>query len=183
MSRRSNGEGSIYKRKDGRWVGKYSVNGKRYCVYGMTRREVARKLAKALSEVAGGLMLDGDNLTLEQHLEKWLKDSVQDSVRQRTYERYEQIVRVHINPALSSMKLKALSPASLQGLYRKKLDSGLSPRTVQYIHATLHKALKQALKWRLVTHNVAEAVDPPRLLKKEIRTLITQNRLRHSLKW
>jgi integrase len=171
MGRRSNGEGCIYKRKDGRWVGKYSVNGKRKSVYGRTRKEVAAKLTKALSEIAGGLLFDSLNLTLEEHLEKWLKNSVRDSVRQRTYDRYEQLVRVHINPTIGRVKLKNLTPAHVQGLYREKLDSGLSPRTVQYIHVTLHKGLKQAMRWGLVPRNITEAVDPPRASKKEIRPL------------
>jgi hypothetical protein len=76
VSRRSNGEGAIYKRKDGRWVGKYTVNGNRKCVYDKIRREVTRKLAKALSEVAGGLVLERDNLILKQYLDSWLKNSV-----------------------------------------------------------------------------------------------------------
>jgi hypothetical protein len=52
-----------------------------------------------------------------------------------------------------------------------KLDSGLSPRTVQYIPVVLHLALKQALRWGLVVRNVAEAVEPPRVLKKVITPL------------
>ena len=171
MGRRSNGEGSIYKRKDNRWVGKYTFNGKRKCVYGKTRREVAAKLTKALSEVADGLAFEGSNLALNEYLEKWLKNSVRDSVRQRTYDRYEQLVRDHIGPALGCTKLKALTSVHVQGLYREKLDSGLSARTVQYIHVTLHKALKQAMRWGLIPRNVAEAVDPPRSLKREVRPL------------
>jgi integrase len=35
------------------------------------------------------------------------------------------------------------------------------PRTVQYIHATLHKALDQAVKWRLMPYNVSDVVTEP----------------------
>jgi integrase len=49
----------------------------------------------------------------------------------------------------------------------KKLDSGLAPRTVQYIHATLHKALDQAVKWRLIPYNVSDAVTRPRQKRSE----------------
>ncbi len=69
------------------------------------------------------------------------------------------------------MKLTALSPAHLQGFYRSKLEAGLSPRTVQYLHVVLHRALKQALRWGLVARNAAEAVDPPKPQKKEIKPL------------
>ena len=109
--------------------------------------------------------------TLKEYLSRWLSNSVQHSVRQRTYERYEQLIRDHISPPLGRRKLKSLTPAHLQGLYREKLNFGLSPRTVRYVHATLHKALKQAVKWGLVPRNIAEAVDPPRLSKKEMQPL------------
>jgi integrase len=79
---------------------------------------------------------------------------------------------VHIAPALGHLKLKSLSPIHLRGLYRERLDSGLAPRTVQYIHTTLHKALKQAVNdGGLIPRNVAEAVKPPRPAKKEIQPL------------
>ncbi|MDQ3966016.1 MAG: tyrosine-type recombinase/integrase, partial [Actinomycetota bacterium] len=63
------------------------------------------------------------------------------------------------------------SPAQVQDLYQWKLDSGLSRSTVQLIHATLHKALKQAMKRGLVARNVTEAVDSPKPQKKDIRPL------------
>ncbi len=179
MARRSNGEGSIIRYKDGRWCGRYwtqTTDGKkkRVAIYGRTKSEVRIKLTKAMAERDAGLAFEVKNLTLKEYLSRWLSNSVRDSVRQRTYERYEQLTRDHINPALGRMKLKSLTPAHLQGLYREKLDSGLSPRTVRYIHCTLHKALKQAVKWGLIPRNVAEAVDPPRLPKKEMQPLTPQ---------
>ncbi len=93
------------------------------------------------------------------------------TVRQRTFERYEQIVRVHIKPAVGRVKLKALSPAHARALYRQKLDSGLSPRTVNYyIHVTLHKALSQAVSDGLVPRNAAQ-VKAPRPEKPENKPL------------
>jgi site-specific recombinase XerD len=59
----------------------------------------------------------------------------------------------------------------LQGLYRDRLDAGLSSSTVQRLHAVIHRALKQALRWDLVPRNVSEAVDPPKAQRKEIRPL------------
>src|SRR5829696_6728615 len=62
-------------------------------------------------------------------------------------------------------------PAYVRGLYREKLDAGLSARSVQYVHATLHKALKQAVADGLIPCNVTDAVKAPRPVKKEIRPL------------
>ena len=46
----------------------------------------------------------------------------------------------------------------------------MSKRTVQYIHAVLHKALNQALKWGLVIRNVIDLVEKPRPKKKTFKT-------------
>ncbi len=90
-------------------------------------------------------------------------------MRQRTYERYESIVRVHLAPAIGKVKLKALTPDHVRGLYREKLDGGLSPRTVLHIHRALSKALKQATDDGLIPRNAAAPVKPPRPRRGEIR--------------
>ena len=93
------------------------------------------------------------------------------TVRQRTWERYEQIARVHIKPALGRLKLKSLTPAHIRSLYREKLDAGLAPRTVQYVHTTLHMALKDAVSDGLIPRNVTEGIKAPRPKKKEVNAL------------
>lgn len=172
MKKRGNGEGCIYKRKDGRWAAKYTVHTstgpKRRDVYGKTRKEVAQKLREALDRNPG---ITQDPVNLEDFLKRWLEDSVKDSVSKSTWERYEQIVRVHIIPSLGRVKLGDLSPLQVQVLYKSKTEEGLSPRSVQYIHVTLHKALKQAMRWGFLTRNVTESVDVPKIKKKEIRPL------------
>ena len=173
--KRGNGEGSISRRKNGGWMAQYAVytaeGRNRKTLYGKTRAEVGAKLAKALSDREGGLTFDANNMNLDDYLRLWLTDSVRDSVRPATYEGYARQVRNHLIPTLGPIKLRALTPTHLRGLYRDKLDSGLSPRTVQYIHVTIHKALKQALNDGLVPRNVAEAVKPPQVRREEIEPL------------
>jgi integrase len=118
---------------------------------------------------------------VNEYFQRWLKDSVKGNVRPITFESYERLVRVHMVPALGHVKLKALSPAHLQGFYRDRLDAGLSPCTVQRLHAVIHRALKQALRWGLVPRNVSEATDPPKAQRKEIRPL-TPEQVRTLLK-
>jgi integrase len=96
---------------------------------------------------------------------------VSGTVRERTWKRSEEMVRLHLVPALGTTRLDRLNAFQLQSLYSSKLDSGLSARTVRMIHTTLHKALKQAVKWSLIPRNVTEAVDPPREQKTEISPL------------
>jgi Phage integrase, N-terminal SAM-like domain len=59
---------------------------------------------------------DAGKMTVGEYVGRWIEDSVKDTVRQRTYERYEQIVRVHIKPALERVKLSALTPAHVRSV-------------------------------------------------------------------
>ena len=165
----------ITKRKDGRYMARYTVHTpdgpKRKTLYGRKYKQVERKLAEARGDAARGLVFDAENQTVGEYLERWLRDSVQGSVRPVTHASYAGLMKKHVVPELGRVKLDKLSPAHLQGLYRAKLGTGLSPRTVQYVHTVLHRALKQALRWNLVPRNVAEAVDPPRMRKGEMHPL------------
>lgn len=156
-------------------MGRYTIHTadgpKQRAVYGRTRAEVAEKLTKAMADRDGGIVYDAGKQTVGEYLTRWLADSVKDTVRQRTYERYESIVRVHLVPAIGGIKLKNLTPAHVRGLNREKLDSGLAPRTVQYIHRTLRKALKQAVSDGLIPRNAAGSVKPPQPRTEEIRPL------------
>src|SRR5215208_8064627 len=108
--RRGNGEGSITRRKDGLYMARYTVQTptgpKRKTIYGKTRREVDEKLTKAKADKNIGLTFDADNLKVGEYLQRWLPDSVKDSVKQTTYESYERLARIHLVPALRLIKLK-----------------------------------------------------------------------------
>ena len=172
--KRGNGEGSIYRRTDGRWVGQYLVHtakGPKYrYLYGKTRAVVAEKLTKAMADRDSGLIFDAGKMTVGDYLDRWLVDTVRGTVRTSTYERHEEIVRLHIKPSLGRVGLKKLTPAHVRGLYSEKLDSGLAPATVRRIHSTLHKALSQAVSDGIVPRNAAD-VKAPRPAPEEIRPL------------
>jgi integrase len=76
-------------------------------IYGRRYKDVEKKLAEARGDAVRGITYDAGNTTLGEHLERWLADSVRDTARQRTYERYESIVRVHLISSLGRVKLKA----------------------------------------------------------------------------
>src|SRR4028119_84794 len=173
--RRGNNEGSIYRRKDGYWVGQYGVEiatgRKTRYIYGKRREEVRAKLTKVIADRDGGFIFDGENIIVGKYLKRWLNDSVRGSVRASTHASYERQVGRYIIPAIGRVKLAKLTPAHVQHLYREMQDRGLSARTVQYTHAVLHRALKQAKRWGMVNRNVTEDVDRPQLKRDEIRPL------------
>jgi integrase len=109
-----------------------------------------------------GLLYDS-SLKLGDYLDRWLEDSLKPTVRQRTYDRYESIVRVHIKPTLGKVKLKDLTRAHVKTLYATG-----SPR---HTHITLHNALHDAVADNLIPRNVADGLKPPgRARKKSTRS-------------
>jgi integrase len=165
----------ITKRKDGRYMARYTVHTadgpKRKVIYGRQYKDVERRLAEAMGDAARGLVYYDENVTVSEYLDRWINDAVRGTVRQRTFERYESIVRVHLKPSLGWVKLRALTPAHVRGLYSSKLDGGLAPRSVLHIHRTLSKALKQATDDGLIPRNAAAPVKPPHPRTEEIRPL------------
>src|ERR671917_1665996 len=134
--RRVKGEGSVYRRGDGRVVGEYEdANGKRRYVSGKTKAEVRRKLRGLLADRDAGIAYDSENLTVGAYLDRWL-EAVKGSVRDRTWERHEQAVRLHLKPSIGNVRLDRLNALQVQSVYGQKLEAGLSPRSVEIIHAT-----------------------------------------------
>ncbi len=170
--RRGHGEGSISLRKDGRWSAIISLeNGKRKTLYGKTKKEVRDKLQAALRQVEQQAFVGTSQQKLGDFLAHWLEDTHKYSLRQRTYERYDQILRLHLIPGIGHHALHKLTPQHLQAFYKQKLEEGLSNSTVGTFHNVLHKALDTALRWGLVSRNVSELVTPPRKEHYEIQPL------------
>jgi len=174
--KRGQGEGSIYKREDGLWVAAVNLGYqggklKRKVYYGKTRSEVSEKLTAVLNDLQRGIPLVTERQTVKQFLKCWLADTVKPNVRPSTYISYEQQVRVHIAPGLGHTQLEKLSPQHIQTYINDRLKADLSPKTVKYHLSILRMALGQALRWNLVSRNVAMLVDPPRIEKYEIQPI------------
>lgn len=172
MARRGHNEGTVYQRKDGRWAAEISLgNGKRKSFYGNTRKEVKDQLTKALRDLQQGLPVAFERQSVDEFLKFWLEQSVKPTVRPGTLNSYQVFCEVHIIPHLGKKQLAKLSPQDVQAFLNKKSAEGLSPRTVQYAHAVLRRALNVALKWGAIGRNPACLVDGPRVPRKEIQPL------------
>ncbi|HEV8536029.1 MAG TPA: site-specific integrase [Candidatus Limnocylindria bacterium] len=172
--RNANGEGTITRRRDGRWEARATqADGKRKCFYGATRHEVDDKLLAARHAQKRGLPIADDRASVGEFLTQWL-EAARPSLRSRTWERYAELVRLHVAPVIGRTPLARLSPQQLQRLYARKLSDGLSPTTVHHVHAVVHRALAQAERWGAVARNVASLVDAPRIATHEMATLNEQ---------
>ena len=175
MRRRGNGEGSIYKRKDGRWAATLDLgyqNGRRSrrSFYGKTQRDVQQKLAAAQRAVQDSLPIPSERQRFGAFLAGWLEDVARPNLRPRVFVRYRELLTLHAIPTLGTRPLAKVTPQDLQALYAG-LGEKLAPRTVGHVHRVLHRALADALRWGLVARNVCDAVRPPKVQAKEMRAL------------
>lgn len=178
--RRIRGEGFIAAkpRADGRIEGRYwTVDGNgrpvRRSVYGKTKSDVAQKLRAALMRHETGVASLSDRETVGVHLDAWLEAS-RPTVRARTWDRNAEHVRLHLDPLLGRRPLAKLSPDDVQRAYAALLNRGLSPATVRRAHAVLRSSLEQAVRWRRLPVNVATLVDLPRVQRREMHVLSTE---------
>lgn len=171
MKRRCNGEGTISKRRDGRYVAAVTLDqGRRKFVYARTREEAAKKLTELLKAKHDGLPISTEGQTVGTFLLSWL-EAIRPSVRPRTWSRYSELVNLHVIPELGRVPLSRLKPQLLQQLYARKQDQGLSAATVRQVHAVLRKALADAVRWDQLARNVAALVKPPRVQRRDMVTL------------
>lgn len=190
--KRSNGEGSIYKRKDGKWCATITLcndlltgKSKRRSFYGNTRQEVSNKLIDAQSKIQNGSYVEPSDLTLESWLNYYLYEYKKTSLRPKTFENYEYVIRIHLIPRLGSELIMKLTPEIIQNFYnflstkgRNDGHGGLSPKTVRNIHNLLHDALELAVKSGKITRNVSEATTLPRKQPKQINPLSKEDEIK-----
>lgn len=132
----------------------------------MTRKEAAKALRDALSEVGRGVHVVPSKLTLGDYLAgTWLPAL---RLRPSTTASYRKNVRLHVVPHLGSLPLASVTGQKLTALYRRLETSGrvdgeggLSARTVRYVHTIVHRALRDAVEDGLLAVNPADRAKPP----------------------
>jgi integrase len=178
-------KGHIRKRGKDSWaividLGRDSAGKRRqkwHTVHG-TRKNAETELTRLLHQLDSGTYVRPTKMTVEEYLERWLKDYAEHNVAAKTFERYAEIARKHLAPNLGHFTLAKLHPLHIQEYYSLALErgrrdgsGGLSAQTVVHHHRLLRTALQQAVKWQLLARNPADAVEPPRPRHKEVRAL------------
>ena len=188
-------KGSLVKRSAGSWSIVLELDrdpaGKRrqkWITVAGRKKQAEAELARLLHEVSSGAYVDPTRDTLATYLERWLA-TVKPNLAGKTYERYREVVEKHLTPALGSTVLSKLRPMQIQQCYslallsgrrphpKREEDStleqprGLSAQTVLHHHRILREALQQAVRWQLLGRNPADAVEPPKPERREMRAL------------
>ena len=173
VARRANGEGSIFRRKDGTWSAELSYRDeygtlKRRTVYGKTQAEVRAKFRDARERIDSGAPVEDASMTVAAWLEDWITKSLAASDRkQATKDLYATLARTHLVPTVGTIPLGRLRPSDVEALVVTKRDAGLSASTVRTIYTVLRSALDIASRDGLIRSNPAAAVKRPGVERKD----------------
>ncbi|MFI0800881.1 Site-specific recombinase XerD [Amycolatopsis lurida] len=165
--RRTNGEGSIYRRKDGRWEASfYSVAAsgirKRVRIYGKSRSDVHEKLTDLKAKQQQGIPVADKSWRTGEYLDYWLEQAVRTKRKPLTYQRSESIVRLHLKPGLGRYTLSRLSVRIVQAFLDQLHGTGTTEASLFQIRKVLSAALAWAVRKELLFRNVARLVELPR---------------------
>ena len=142
--KRSNGEGTIFKRSDGRWCAAYydeEPTHKRHFVYGKSQKEVKQKLQEKKND-PGASNRTENSYTLQQWIQFYLENYKKNEVKETTYGAYQELYRKHIeNSDIGKTKLKRITANQLQQFYNNKTAMGYSAKTVRHMYVIINSSI------------------------------------------
>jgi integrase len=177
------GGGSVYQRRSEgrkRWVAamKDPETGKRLERYAKSEKEAYAFLEQMKSDIRQGTLVTASHQTTGKYLQEWFEHIQKQAVRPTTYLKQESLLNSAILPAIGHIQLQKLAPQHIQKLYSKKLDEGWKPSSIRNLHKIVHKALGNAVRWKLVPRNVCDLVTLPREGRHTPQTLTKEQTVR-----
>ena len=169
-------KGSLTRRGKRSWRLKFdigTVDGRRRTHHTLrgTKVKAQEEAARIVAGATTGSYVDVSKETVAQFAERWLRDWAAINISNETYQGYEHILRKHVCSRVGRIPIQKLRAADLQAIYAAM--SGHADRTRLHVHRVVHRMLRHATQWGVVTTNVATMVDAPRVKAKEIETLST----------
>lgn len=193
--KRANGEGSIRRKPNGRWEGRYTQGidpstGRaiQKSVSARTQAECKEKLAKAIRDNRGIPVNHNEDYTVAEWCRLWFETYSKPVICPNTTKNYANIIENHIALAIGMVKLKRLTAIQIQQMYNDSKAKGrvqrfetqtnaaLSGSTVRRIYMVLSSALKQAIKERIIPYNPCDNCRIPRKEHREM-TIIPPEKL------
>ncbi len=173
--KRSNGEGTIYKRNDGRWCAAFYDDApcpRRHFVYASTQSEVKKKLKAKKAELERGERKKNTVYTLEQWILYYLENYKKNEVKETTFSTYMDQFNKHIKgEGIGKIKLNRLTSDILQRFYNSKQSAGYNAKTIKHIYILINSSLKKAVQLKILSENANMAVVLPKIKEFKAKTL------------
>ena len=136
-----------------------------------TKRDAQRYLTAVRREMDLGVFVEPAVMSVSDYVSRWLRDAVRPRVSARTADGYDALLKRYIISPLGHQRLDRIQPLDIQEVYGAMQARGLSATVVRHTHSALHNALKQAVKWGLLSRNPSDFVELPKVAHKERRVL------------
>lgn len=136
-----------------------------------TKKEAEQYLNKIIRERDTGMFVESSSVTLNEFFDRWLETVSKIRTSERTSYGHESKYNRYFRKTIGYKRLDKLNIFDIQKVYAQILERGLAPQTLKDGHRVLSCALKQAVKWNLISRNPAEYVELPKVPRIERRVL------------
>jgi len=160
--------------KDGRFQGRYTYEGHRYCIYDRDLKELERKMNDIRYEIEHGMYAKQNRVTLNSWYQTWIEDYKAMTVKKGTIESYDCVYQYYVKPVLGKKLLQDIRGEHIQKFYNDMVKEGYSKSTISLVHVLLKSMFKQALKNELVKKNPVDLATLPRGEKKKPRRVLSR---------
>lgn len=162
-NRRDHGDGSIDKRGDDTFRLRYRIGGRRFTkTFHGTATEARKELRRLLRDGDTGDHVDPTKITVGQWIDTWIASGApgrkRKKVGQRTLERYEELLRVHVKPKLASRPLQKLAATEIDQLYAER-ETAVAPMTLRHVHTCFNACMSTAERKGLLRANPMRRVE------------------------
>jgi integrase len=131
-----------------------------------SKKKAQERLTALLGKKDGGVVLAPPRMTFDAYLNQWL-EMMKTQVGPHTHADYTNLMRRYVRPLLGGRQLAKITVLDLDQLYANMVGRGLSVRTVRAVHVAVKRALKDAVRKHLISHNPAVDADPPKRTSNE----------------
>ena len=165
----------------------YDLDGKsvrhQKTVHCKNKSEAQIELAKFVTQIENGFIIEGSTPTFKEFVEIWKRDYALKELAPSTYCRYKGMLETRIIPYFGHLKLDKIRPIDIMHFYnlleedtqlqrkknnhRKKTRKPLSKKTILEHHRLIHAMLHKAVYWQMIVTNPAERVEPPKAPKPQ----------------
>ena len=147
----------VRKRADGTLEKRFTVDGKRYSVFGKSAKELSQKEQGARNQIEAGLYTDNRNLTLDGYFKEWIARK-RGVIKGNTIKWYASYYKCHISPSIGNVKLQKIERRRVLEFQKELSESGLSIRTCNSIINIVKIILNEAVKEEIIMKNPADGV-------------------------